>query len=340
MKLSTLKDMLVTGQFSLLLGLRNPTRQYYRSTFLAAALREGLLSFLREQPATLEQIHQRLIGPGTGVSRERLQAWLDLGVMLGELRLTADRCYTLGSRTARQLAQPSNDPAAALFEEVCTLHHDLITQTPSRLREGRLFQLADTPGELIARSSRILESYIFEIMDEIVPQAGAIRLLEIGCGSGVYIRRACQRNPELSAVGLELQDEVAEFARQNLRAWGLAERVRVECADVRNFASPEPFDLITLHNNIYYFPVMERLDLLCKLGSFLNPGGRLVVTTACQGSPSTQALHLWGLMTEGMGPLPRAEELRRLIVQAEFRDIRQTALQPGENFFAFVGKKE
>ena len=55
-------------------------------------------------------------------------------------------------------------------------------------------------------------------------------LLEIGCGSAVYIRPAAARNPELIAVGLGLPPEVAAMARGNLAS---------------------------LHNNIYYFPVDE-----------------------------------------------------------------------------------
>ena len=57
---------------------------------------------------------------------------------LGELKLTPAG-YALRSRLSRQLAQPSNDGIAAMYQEVCTLHHDLITQTPARLREKRLF---------------------------------------------------------------------------------------------------------------------------------------------------------------------------------------------------------
>jgi len=48
--------------------------------------------------------------------------------------------------------------------------------------------------------------------------------------NAVYIRPAAARNPELTAVGLELRPGVAAMARDNLA---------------------------TLHNNIYYFPVDE-----------------------------------------------------------------------------------
>ena len=345
MKIGTLIGLITSGQLALLARLNGIFRQSYRSSFVAACLSEGIFTLLRDRPASLDQIHQRLIGvqatgsaSGDNSSREKLKTWLDLGVTLGELKLTPAG-YALHSRLSRQLAQPTNDGIAAMYQEVCTLHHDLITQTPARLRENHFFALADTDGELIARSSRILEPYIFEIVDLVVPERDPYHVLEVGCGSGVYIRRACLRNPALHAVGLELQADVADFARQNLQTWGLAERVRVDTGDIRNYASPERFDLVTLHNNIYYFPTGERLALIRRLANFLNPGGKLLVTTGCQGYPSTQALNLWGEMTEGFGPLPEPDAVGDLMSQAGFISPRKIELLPGGGFFAFVGQK-
>src|SRR6202043_2373160 len=122
---------------------------------------------------------------------------------------------------------------------------------------GELFSLADQDGELIARSSRVLEAFQAEVIQREVPDRGALRLLEIGCGSGVYLRYAANRNPSLTALGLELQPAVAEMARKNLRNWGLEARVSVEDGDFRERTPGELFDVATLYNNIYYFPVEE-----------------------------------------------------------------------------------
>jgi SAM-dependent methyltransferase len=194
-------------------------------------------------------------------------------------------------------------------------------------------------GRLIARSSRILEPLIFEMVDSVIPDVGEFRMLEVGCGSGIYIRRACLRNPDLKAVGLEIQPDVADFARQNLESWGIGQRVRVDTGDIRNYECIEPFDLVTLHNNIYYFPLSERLDLLRRLAGFLKPGGKLLLTTGCQGSQATLVLNLWGVMTEGSGPLPVAGELFQLIEQAGFVSTQQYSLMPGQSFYAFVGTR-
>lgn len=343
MKLTTLIDLMRSGQLTLMLGLKRSFREFYRTAFIATALKEGLYTRLRSGPASLQDLHACLGAAVTPLSLMQLEAWLDMGASLGELRRGRDGRYTLHSRLSKQLADPATDPQQAILQEVASLHYDLLTQAPDRLRRARPFTLADSDGELIARSSRILEAFVFEAVDAVVDALpeGERLLLEVGCGSGVYIRRALQRRPALAAVGLELQPEVAEFARRNLAQWGLAERVVVEAGDVREYTPTRPFDLVTLHNNIYYFPEAARDDLLKRLHGFLKPGGLLLLTTECQGSGfAGQALNLWAAMTEGAGPLPHPQRFCDQLRHGGFKDVRARSLMPGDSFYMFVGRKD
>jgi hypothetical protein len=42
-------------------------------------------------------------------------------------------------------------------------------------------------------------------------------------------------------------------------------------------------NIITLYNNIYYFPVEDRVSLPRHVKAFMNSGGFLLLTTCCQG---------------------------------------------------------
>lgn len=237
---------------------------------------------------------------------------------------------------ALKLAQPELDPALAMVQEVAGLHHKLIAATLPRLRGGELWTLDDQDGEMIARSSRILEEFQAEAIRNAFPERGAARLLEIGCGSGVYLRYAAKRNASLTAVGMELQPAVAEMARANLRSWALDGRVMVETGDFRAKPPGEVFDIATLYNNIYYFPVEERVALLARIASFLKPGGFLLLTTCCQGgSLGTEALNLWGAATKGCGRLPGQGELVGQLRQAGYSRVKTTNMLPGDRFVAF-----
>jgi len=320
------------GRLSALVGATAELKSFYKLTYLAAAGEAGLLNRLASGSATFDELAEFYAVNGGG--REALEAWLQFGVRLKLLSL-GPRGYEL-RRLAKKLARPENDPVLAMVEEVVELHHKLITATIPRLRGGELWSLIDQNGELIARSSRILEAFQVEIIRSTFPARGALRLLEIGCGSGVYLRYSAERNPSLTALGLELQPAVAEMARTNLRGWGLESRVKVETGDIRAKLPEEPFDIATLYNNIYYFSVEERVKLLSHICSFLRPGGFLLLTTCCQGgSLGAEALNLWGAATSGAGRLPAEDELVRQLREAGYSSVKRKNLIPGDRFVAF-----
>ena len=135
---------------------------------------------------------------------------------------------------------------------------------------------------------------------------------------------------------------MAEQARENLRRWGVSQRADVCTEDVRDRKPDGGFDLVTLHNNIYYFRVDDRAQLLAHLRGFLRPRGTLLCTTATRGgSPSVSVLNLWGALTEGCGPLPTPEELCATLRQAGFADASSENLAaPFEQFHAFYATRQ
>ena len=332
MKLRKLVNLFTSAEAKLLLGIMRDASKLYRISFVATALQEGVYQVIGDGTTSLETIAESL---GITENHEGLKAWLDLGVSLGELSHDISG-YRVAGRLSRQLLSPANDPSLAFLQEIADLHDLYIKRTPRLLREGRRFPPATIDGPLIARSSRTLEPLVSEAVEQAVPTQGDIRLLEIGCGSAIYIRQACERNPSLTALGLESDPKVADMARQNIHDWGLKDRVEIEAMSVLDFESSEPFDLATFHNNIYYFPVSARVGLLQKALGLLKPGGRILITTGCQnGNPVMHALNITGAMTEGMGVLPEVDGLLRQLDKAGFANARGKRLIPIASYYAF-----
>lgn len=302
--------------------------------FRGAGFRSGILRRLAERPATPEQLAAAQgLDPSAA---DGLRAWLDLGVTFGELA-ERDGRYGIGGRGLRRLLRPGNDPVVAYYEEMAFLYQRLITETPDRLRTGELFTLDDLDPTIVARTSRISEPWIAAALDLAVPTGGPVRLLEVGCGSGAHIRAAAERNPDLTAVGVELQESAAAAARRNIADWGLADRVRIEVGDIRDLTGHGEYDLVTLHQNIYYFPAAEQPALLAHLRTFLAPGGTLLVTSAVRGAgQATAGLDLWGAMTVGTERMPLPDALPPLMRDAGFVDAASVPLGRDGMYRAFV----
>lgn len=327
---------MLRGDLRAALATLRPVKQAQRVAFLAAAGRAGVLARLREGPATRDEIAARL-----GVREDpddALTSWLSIGVQIGELSLRGGR-YALRSRLARTLADPRHDAVLGIVEQSAGLYHRVIHEAPERFASGAKLALADVDGALVARASRVVEPLLFEAVDEVVPEHGPFRLLEVGCGSATYVRHAAARNPALTALALDLDPAVVGAARANLAAWGLAERVEVACGDVLARPAEPAFDLVTLHNLVYYFPVAARVGVFERLRAFAKPGGALLVTATCRGgSVVSDVLSLWGAQTQGCGRLPDVGELIAQIGRAGWRGAAARRLMPGDSIHRFVAR--
>lgn len=335
MNTTTLSKVVRDGQIPLLLALsRRLATPVYRATFLSSAARHGVLRMLAVRPCDLDTLAR---GLDVRTEAELLRGWLDIGVQLGDLDWD-DSCYRLRSRTAKALGRADRDAVAAALEEVVRFHVPLLLDAPSMLRNGQRLSLSDQDGAVIARSTRILQPFVEEAIGLVLDRTAPVRLLEVGCGSGVYVRHAAALNPRLTALAIDLQPEVAATAAVNMAEWGLADRVETRQADLRTLDIEPQFDLVTLHNAIYYFPPAERTKVLERARSLLAPGGTLLLTTSCRGgSVELAMLDLWFSYAEFGGPLPVQDELTAQLADAGFVGVRSHRLIPGEQFRAFIG---
>lgn len=269
----------------------------------------------------------------------QLVEWLSAGVQLGVLGERNGR-YRIRSREVRRLLRPGLAPIAAFYEEMVYVELPVLLRTPPSLRSGELFEVADADPAVVARASRLSEPFISSALLAVVELTGPCRVLEVGCGTGGNILAAAALNPDLTVVGIDLDADVADLARANIAEAGLSGRVEIEVGDALERPAMADFDLVTLHQNIYYFAEEARVDVLGRLAGQLKPGGQLLVTTMVRDSgPLSAALSLWGAMTKGASRLPLPDELASDLAVAGYRDVRVIALDGFGQFYAVVGRQ-
>lgn len=340
MKLKTLAILIKSGQLLLLLRLKSLFTNFYHISFLASMADSVMLKQLARGPVSIENLTESVSKNPS--MRSAVEAWLNLGLQLGLVKKDK-KGYSLRGFLAKKLAAPENDAIRALVQEVASLHHLYIMETPEKLEKGDLWNPDEQHreyGDVIARSSQTLEPFLFEVIDRFFPGPGDIRLLEVGCGNAGYIIYAADRHSRLNAVGLELDSHVAEVANSNIRDRGMQDRINIEVADVRNYKAVEQFDVLTLYNNIYYFPLEERIDLLTHLHQLLKPNGRILLTTGCMnGGIEFELVNLIHATTKGWGRLPYKNEMLQQLAEAGFERNSAKSLIPGDQYYAFVGYK-
>ena len=71
------------------------------------------------------------------------------------------------------------------------------------------------------------------LLADFVSLRGAERGIDLGCGAGILSLLLLCREEKLHMTGLELREEAAALARENLERNGLSERSRILTGDIR-----------------------------------------------------------------------------------------------------------
>ncbi len=103
-------------------------------------------------------------------------------------------------------------------------------------------------------------------------------LLEIGCGTGRLLLPLAQAGHRLT--GLDLSQVALDAARSKLKAAGLAKKVALHRADMRDFDLPQKnFTLafIPLNTFMHCHTIDDQLATLAAIQRHLRPGGQLVI---------------------------------------------------------------
>ena len=77
------------------------------------------------------------------------------------------------------------------------------------------------------------------LLADFAAQRRARRIADLGCGAGVLTVLLLRALEQATAVGIELQPDAAQLARNNIRANGLSDRAQILCADLRAHARDE-----------------------------------------------------------------------------------------------------
>jgi malonyl-CoA O-methyltransferase len=117
---------------------------------------------------------------------------------------------------------------------------------------------------------------IADRLAELLPPLRSPRVLELGCGTGLFSRHLLNRYPNGTFVLSDLAQAMVEQCRRNV---GGASRKRVsfEVMDADRPAEQAPFDLIAMSMTLHW--LTEPAASLKRLCALLAPGGVLLYAT-------------------------------------------------------------
>jgi SAM-dependent methyltransferase len=152
-------------------------------------------------------------------------------------------------------------------------------------------------------SSRVAKLKVRDRMLDGFSWRGDEMVLDVGCGRGLLLIGAAKRLKTGKATGADiwrsedLSGNGPEAALRNAKAEGVADRVKIESADVRKLPfGASSFDVVISCMAIHNIPSSpERAKALREMVRVLRPGGHVAIFDAFHTSEYAKGLHQLGL---------------------------------------------
>ncbi len=302
------------------------------SQILYACVRLKLLELLAAAPRTAEEVARSLALPDDGARR-----LLSGAEALGLVEKLGDGRFTLSMDGAALLGNPG---ALAMIAHHPHFYDDL--RDPVALVRGEAqdtslsrfwgYARGENPAALgpdqIAEYTALMSASQSLIAEDILDSYDLSRhrlVMDVGGGDGAFVEAAAARHPGLSLMSFDLP-AVADQAAQRMARAGITSQVRIESGDF--FADPLPpgADAITLVRVLLDHDDTGALKILRRAHDALPPDGVLLVAETLSGVTGAEriadAYFGFYLMAMGKGRPRRVDEMRALLAEAGFGDIR------------------
>lgn len=144
----------------------------------------------------------------------------------------------------------------------------------------------DVTHETFERSSsqqQLVLKTLKELINTHEGSSGALRILSIGCGSGILdnqlISALASSAGTFEYTGVDPNPVACHRFREAFKKLALSNvKLKVKTEAVESLNINEPFDIIQLTHALYYFK--DPADTLEKLRRLLAPGGKLIIVHA------------------------------------------------------------
>lgn len=142
-------------------------------------------------------------------------------------------------------------------------------------------------------------------------------VLDVGCGTGVLLAELAREIPGVRLAGIDLSNEMLEVARRRL---GTDVELKEASAEALPFGDAT-FDAVVSTSVFHY--IREPQRALQEMRRVLKPGGRLVIVDWCDDYLTCRVCDAFlRIFDAGHFRTYRSDELRELLVDAEFSDVK------------------
>jgi 2-polyprenyl-3-methyl-5-hydroxy-6-metoxy-1,4-benzoquinol methylase len=250
---------------------------YQRPAALKSAIELGVFDAIDSGAHTAAEIAKVCAAPERAI-RILCDFLTTLGFFIKsgkQYALTPDSALFLSKRSPAYLGGTS----AFLFAPKLTAHMNCLTETiRNGVGDASMIGEENPAWVDFARAMVPMMMPAAQAIADLlgVASAGAMRVLDVAAGHGMFGIVIAQRNPNAEVVAVDWAP-VLQVATENAEAMGVRPRYRTLPGDAFKVEYGTGFDVVLLTNFLHHFDRRTNVALLKKVAGALKPAGRVVV---------------------------------------------------------------
>lgn len=181
-----------------------------------------------------------------------------------------------------------------------------------------------------AKNSQLMRELYKDLATKAASEIQKGKVLEVGPGPGFLAIEMALLSPELRIIGLDISDTMIEIALNNVKGYGLSERVEFKKGDASKMPfAGSVFDFVITSGSLHHWK--EPIKVFNEIYRVLKEGKKVLVSDPRKDSPKEQIeaftrnidskLMRWGLR-KSIRESYTAQEIENLIKDTKFTDFK------------------
>lgn len=115
---------------------------------------------------------------------------------------------------------------------------------------------------------------VLSLLDELIPRAPDIRIIDLGAGTGLMSKMILERLPFAHLTLVDTSKNMLDIAKLRLKSY--SRQVAFVHADLQHYELCEPYDAVVSALAIHHLSHCDKQTLFAQIYAALRPGGRFI----------------------------------------------------------------
>ncbi|MGM0845531.1 MAG: class I SAM-dependent methyltransferase [Bacillota bacterium] len=275
------------------------------------------------------------------LEQDLLEQWVEVGIILKHFkRISAEKVKTI-KKWKLPKSKSNRFSSGIILKEMMELHIPSMLAYPDLLRNQNK-QHFDTKvhGPTVAKTSTLLEQLAYPKVEKVIKKYNVDSILDVGCGEAGYLRKLAKKYPDKTMVGVELNEEVADNARDAVVDH---ENIKILNKDINEYQPKDRYKLVMANNLLHYIEPDERAGFFQNAAQWIKKNGALSIITPIQkpkhGKEFSSAFNSFFMTFDNLYPVPTEKDLKGFAKESGLKMVSINPIIKEGGWYIAVFKK-